>query len=86
MTIQRMRIATNMLSEYVILIALPLRQKLHERASILLCTYIVLCCVVLCCVVLCCVVLCCVVLCCTLPKRRLTISGYFRQHLMICCR
>ena len=42
----RMRIAcwitkaTNTNSEYVIFIAFPLQQWLHERASMLLCTYI----------------------------------------------
>jgi hypothetical protein len=47
MTIWRMRIAsyiletTNTLSEYVILITLPLQQWLHERASMLRFTYIV---------------------------------------------
>ena len=46
MTIRRMRIAcwipkaTNMYSEYVILIAFPLQQRLHERASLLRYTYI----------------------------------------------
>ena len=44
MTIRRMRIAcwkfTNTLSEYVILIAFPLQQWLHERASVLQYTYI----------------------------------------------
>jgi hypothetical protein len=33
--------ATNTLSEYVILIAFPLQQRLHERASMLRYTYIV---------------------------------------------
>jgi hypothetical protein len=33
--------ATNTHSEYVILIVFPLQQLLHERASMLLCTYIV---------------------------------------------
>jgi len=48
MTIWRMRIAcwvpkvTKTHSEYVILIDFPLSQRLHERASVLLCTYIVL--------------------------------------------
>jgi hypothetical protein len=48
MTIWRMRMArwipkaTNTHSEYVILIAFPLQQWLHERASMLHCTYIVL--------------------------------------------
>ena len=46
MTIWRMRIAcwipkvTNTYSEYVILIAFPLQQWLHERVSLLRCTYI----------------------------------------------
>jgi hypothetical protein len=46
MTIQRMRIAwcipntTNTPSEYIILIASPLQQSLHERASVLGDTYI----------------------------------------------
>jgi len=46
MTIWRMRIAcwipkaTNTHSEYVILIAFPLQQRLHERVSILRYTYI----------------------------------------------
>jgi len=45
-TIRRMRIAcripqaTNTHSEYVIRIAFPLQQCLHERASLLRCTYI----------------------------------------------
>ena len=47
MTIWRMRIAywipkaTNTHSEYVILIAFPLQQRLHKRASVLRYTYIV---------------------------------------------
>jgi hypothetical protein len=47
MTVWRMRIAcripkaTNILSEYVIRIAFPLQQMLHERASMLRYTYIV---------------------------------------------
>ena len=45
MTIWRMRIAcwipkTNRLSDYVIFIAFPLQQWLHERAALLRCTYI----------------------------------------------
>jgi hypothetical protein len=46
MTIWRMRIAcwipkaTNTHSEYVILIAFPLQQRLYERASVLRYTYI----------------------------------------------
>jgi len=46
MTIRRMRIAcwvakaTNTHSEYVMLIAFPLQQWSHERASMLRCTYI----------------------------------------------
>ena len=32
--------ATNTHSEYVLLIAFPLQQRLHERASMLRCTYI----------------------------------------------
>jgi len=46
MTVWRMRIAywipkaINALSEYVTLIALPLQQRLHERAAILCYTYI----------------------------------------------
>ena len=46
MTIWRMRIAcwltkaTNTHSEYVIIIAFPLQQWLHERVSMLRCTYI----------------------------------------------
>jgi hypothetical protein len=46
MTIWRMRIAcwvrkaTNTHSEYVILNVFPLQQLLHERASVLRCTYI----------------------------------------------
>ena len=45
MKIRRMRIAcwmpeaTKTRSEYVILIAIPLQQWLHERASVLRCTY-----------------------------------------------
>ena len=47
--IWRMRIAcwipraTNIHSKYVIIIAFPRQQWLHERASMLCCTYIVLC-------------------------------------------
>ena len=46
MTIRRMRIAcwitktTDTHSEYVVVIAFPLQQWLHERASALRCTYI----------------------------------------------
>jgi hypothetical protein len=45
MTMWRMRIAywipkaTNIYTEYVIPVALPLQQWLHERASMLYCTY-----------------------------------------------
>jgi len=45
MTIWRMRIAcwtpkgTNTYSEYVVLIVLPLQQRLHERATVLRYTY-----------------------------------------------
>ena len=35
-----MRKATNTLSEYVTLIAFPCQQCLHERASIVRCTYL----------------------------------------------
>jgi hypothetical protein len=38
--LRRVPKATKTLSEFVVLIALPLQQQLHERASKLRCTYV----------------------------------------------